>query len=69
MWPDRTETCAQLYTYHEARLTLENWYRHGVHAGGTAPTLVLLSSEVRFHLTAHVNSMNNRFPLLTKRPL
>lgn len=68
MWPERTETCVELYTHHEARLTLVNWYLHDVHAGGTAPTLVLFSSEVCFHLTAHANSMNNRFPLLTERP-
>lgn len=48
MWPERTETCAELYTHHEARLTSVNWYLHEVHAEGIAPTIVLLSSEVLF---------------------
>jgi hypothetical protein len=37
MWPERTETSAELYTHHGARLTLVKWYLHEVHAGRTAP--------------------------------
>jgi len=52
-------------TDHKAALHFVDWYIHDKHAGEIDLALVQTSNEAWFHISKHVNSMNNKFPILT----
>jgi hypothetical protein len=62
--PYKTTVIHELYnTDCEASLGV-NFYLNRVHAGETDHKLILFGNKDWFHLSGHVKSLENRFPML-----